>query len=213
MDDQGNLFMFVRTGYHREGELEKEYNGFFEEVVVEEVPVQVEEQPAPEVRVEPVVEEVPVQLEPAYDPDFITDPVDDEDEQGESLSCPYCGDKEFLQLGIEYYMCITCKNRFLNTSDIKPVAAFSASKASSEQPVVQTTPVESVSVEQSSKAVTHEVTKPSAEPASSVAYVEPTSPSPAPVALEPVAEPTSSVSTPVSTKTTIVKQPVLTTIV
>ena len=39
----------------------------------------------------------------------------EEENTKSSAECPYCGSKSLMSIGIEYYMCDTCKGRFLNT--------------------------------------------------------------------------------------------------
>ncbi len=97
-----------------------------EEPVLEEVK---EEEVLEEVKQEELVEAAPIA------PIKTVEVVSDEVIASDALRCPYCNEPDLMEIGIDYFMCNTCKGRFLNTSDQKASAVAAAAVPLVEAPV------------------------------------------------------------------------------
>ena len=103
-----------------------------EEPVLEEVK---EEEVLEEVKQEELVEAAPIA------PIKTVDVVSNEVIASDALRCPYCNEPDLMEIGVDFFMCNTCKGRFLNTSDQKASAVAAAAvplvEAPAERPVLE----------------------------------------------------------------------------
>lgn len=98
-----------------------------EEPVLEEVK---EEEVLEEVKQEELVEAAPIA------PIKTVEVVSNEVIASDALRCPYCNEPDLMEIGVDFFMCNTCKGRFLNTSDQKASAVAAAAVPLVEAPVV-----------------------------------------------------------------------------
>ena len=128
----------------------------FEQEAINEAPVQpepvleeVKEEPVlEEVKEEPVLEEVKEEevLEEVKQEELVeaapitpiktVEVVSNKVIASDALRCPYCNEPDLMEIGVDFFMCNTCKGRFLNTSDQKASAVAAAAVPLVEAPVV-----------------------------------------------------------------------------
>ena len=92
---------------------------------------EVKEEPAlEEVKEEPALEEVkeePELVEAAHiTPIKTVETVSQQVVASGSLTCPYCNGLDLMEIGNDFFMCNTCRGRFLNTSDQKASSVIEA---------------------------------------------------------------------------------------
>ena len=168
----------------------------FEQEAINEAPVQpepvleeVEEEPVlEEVKEEPVLEEVKEEevLEEVKQEELVeaapiapvktVEVVSNEVIASDALRCPYCNEPDLMEIGVDYFMCNTCKGRFLNTSDQKASAVAAAVplveapvaaplvEAPAEQPVLEEVQEQPVLEEVKEAPAPIEVAQPVEEP-------------------------------------------------
>lgn len=139
-----------------------------EEPVLEEVK---EEEVLEEVKQEELVEAVPIA------PVKTVEVVSNEVIASDALRCPYCNEPDLMEIGVDYFMCNTCKGRFLNTSDQKASAVAAAVplveapvaaplvEAPAEQPVLEEVQEQPVLEEVKEAPASIEAAQPAEEPA------------------------------------------------
>ena len=111
----------------------------------------------PSIESQPVIEETPIEEQPQ------------EEGSEPSLECPYCHEHQLMEIGVGAYMCITCKMRFLSTSDAiisetvaptievpdTPVQIEPAPEVEEEpQPVVEEVPIDEIVEEEQENILT-----------------------------------------------------------
>jgi len=126
--------------------------------IIEKVEEVVEQPPVIE-NVEEVIEQPPVievieeqssEVVEVFDNAIIENVVE---ENQNLITCPYCNGNEVLEVGKDYFWCLTCKGKFLNTSDNTVIAPVSENSMPTDTEVLieQPTAVYSVPVESSIK--------------------------------------------------------------